>query len=375
MTPVPEIPSQGIHHLHNHKVLLLELQRAFIPTNFVHKDNAYTTLSQNLKNHFKIGCELSKIVTPASNDYTVILSYFDETRCFGSLKAWIDFYKDHCKRLGVLPQRLIAIVSDLSYLYPEFGWDTNISEYNGCELLYVNYSNKIYLSNKFNKMRIRSQAWEPEAEQILFLPGHMLNLPARMELLEDLRAEFGHDKIKYTLNVPDPHDKEAWDTYRPRIPKDMSFTEWKDYLLRSATNFGDGEGVNFKINQNMTGVDMPGEIYNNTFVQIMGQYNHRALTEKLPRAILNDMPVFFQFKPGLECMGYMRHEYNQENLSELRDNIEDIRSQPNLIREMLDYNKNLLNTHGEEFYKYLDEKLSGKLEVCFLEGGLFSHAM
>jgi hypothetical protein len=370
-------PRPGITHLPDHKFLLLELQRSMINTNLVFNTefNTYNEMSHRLRNFFDMDEFTSDDITPASNDYTVVLSYFDEIRCFDSLKAWIDYYKEHCKRKGVIPQRLVAIVSDLCYNWPDIGWDTTITNYHGCELLYVNYSNKIYLSNKFNKMHIRSQAWEPDAEQLLFLPGHLINLRHRMELLEKLIAKFGIDKIKYTLNIPDYDDESLWDSYTNWIPQGMHLTEWKDYLMKFATTTGDCEGVSYPKNQSMSGVDMPGEIYNNTIAQVLGRYNHNGLTEKLPRAILNDMPVFFQPQPNLDYQGYMHYDFSEEKLDQLADCIENIRSNPNPTREMLDYNKNLLNTHGEEFYNYLDENLSGKLEILFLEGGLFSHAM
>ena len=359
---------EGVCLLPDHKFLLIEAQRSVVNTNYVHCEDAYKEVFNYLK-------RATKLIIPPSNDYTVVLSYFDETRCFDSLKAWIDSYKEICKSEGIIPQRVVAIVSDLSHLWSQFGWDTEITEYNGCDILYVNYSNKVYLSNKYNKMHIRSQAWEPDAEQILFLPGHMINLGHRMDLLEQLRDTFGTSKIKYTLNIPSPDDQGAWDSYKERRPKDIDFESWKDYLLKNATTIGDGEGVKFFKYQVMSGVDMPGEIYNNTIAQVLGPYNHLGLTEKLPRAILNDMPVFFPYHHHLNYQGYLHYEYHMHKISEIKDHIEDIRSKPHLTREMLDYNKNLLNTHGEEFYNYLDEHLSGKLEPLFLEGGLFSHAM
>ena len=196
-----------------------------------------------------------------------------------------------------------------------------------------------------------------------------------MDLLEQLRDTFGINKVKYTLNVPSPDDENSWLAYGDRKPKDIDLESWKDYLLKNATTIGDGEVVKYFKNQVMPGIDMPGEIYNNTIAQVLGPYTHLGLTEKLPRAILNDMPVFFPYHNHLNYQGYLHYEYHMHKLSELKDHIEDIRSKPHLTREMLDYNKNLLNTHGEEFYNYLDEHLSGKLEPLFLEGGLFSHAM
>jgi hypothetical protein len=372
--PIPP----GVSVTHNPNFLHLEAQR-FVGTNFLFSDRAsqaYELTTQNLT-HW---CEQAReeqvdAIFPPSNNFTVVLSFFDETRCFNSLKAWIDFYNGMCKIRGVKPQRMIAIVSDLCYAWDEHGWDTNVSEYNGCELLYVNYSDKVYLFNKYNKMNIRSQAWQPDAEKILFLPGHMLQLSARMPMLEKLQAIYGVDKIKYTLNIPHEDDDRSWENYSFRMLPGMDMAEWKKYLKKFATNIGSDKGVHYvDFKQNMSGIDMPGEIYNDCLIHLIGRYSHRTLTEKVPRAILNDMPVFMQNPSHVDSQGYLYNSCAMD-LRNLKEDIEEMKSNPTQVRQMLDYNKNLLNTRGEQFYKYLDDHLMGNLETLFLEGGLFSHAM
>lgn len=338
-------------------------------------DKRYDAAMQGIRKHH----EVHKTLTTPGDNYTVVFSYIDDRRCYESLQAVVDYFTELYELNGIKNTRFVALVSDLCWDNKKGqcidNWDTSISEYNGCEIYYINYSDKVSLFHKYNFVPVRSQPWSSKHEKLMYLPGHLMNLGHRVPYLYYLWDKFGKDKIKYTLSIPE-EDNNLWEVHKifltnPNHPKQYPLNYAS--LSKIATSIGDNPGVTYgHCKYAMSGIGMPSEIYNDCLVQIISKYSHRCLTEKVPRAVLNDMPVLMSGNKHLNKGGY--HIFDYSDIDELPDLIEYVRTHEKYVKETMAHNKNLLNSRGKEFYRNLDTILQGNLEKVFLEGGLFSYA-
>lgn len=346
--------TQNVVTLDTDKYTILEAVRGLmITTNVVMlpKDQRYDIISERLS-------KLDPTPYLSRNNFTYILSYFDETRCYESFKAIFDFIKRIHQDAGITNIRYVAIVSDLNFLH----WETKISEYNECEIVYVSYHDKVSLFDRYNLLDVRSQSWHPSYHKVLYLCGHLMHVAERLKTLFKVQKAIGKDNVKYTLNIPDKSNP-IWKQ------SDSNY----EYLSKYATSIGDCQGITYDSNcqQFMGGMDMPGDIYNDCVAQVLPEYSKFVLTEKIPRAMINDMPVVL----GCNHVDTLDYEiYRFEHFEELPGIIDQIKTNFKHTEEVIAYNKNLLNSRGEHFYRLLNNTFKGDLDKLILQGKLFNHA-
>lgn len=346
--------TQNVVTLDTDKYTILEAVRGLlISTNVVRfpKDQRYDIISERLS-------QLDPTPYLSRNNFTYILSYFDEGRCYESFRAIFDFIKRIHQDAGITNIRYVAIVSDLNFL----NWETKISEYNECEIVYVSYHDKVSLFDRYNLLDVRYQSWHPSYNKVLYLCGHFMHIAERLKTLFNVQKAIGKDNVKYTLSIPE-QSSPIWEQ------SDSNY----EYLSEYATSIGDSQGITYDStgNQFMGGMDMPGDIYNDCVAQVLPNYSTLVLTEKIPRAMINSMPVVVR-NHDVDTLDYELYRFR--DYDELPGIIDQIKTNFKHTEEVIAHNKNLLNSRGEHLYRLLDNTFKGDLDKLILQGKLFNHA-
>ena len=344
---------QKVVTLDTDKYTILEAVRGIINSNAIRfpKDQRYKIISERLS-------QLDPTPYLSRNNFTYILSYFDEARCYDSFRAIFDFIKRIHQDAGITNIRYVAIVSDLNFL----NWGTKISEYNECEIVYVSYHDKVSLFDRYNLLDVRSQSWHPKYNKVLYLCGHFLHSAQRLNSMFKIQEALGRHRVKYTLNIPEKSNT-IWER------SDSNY----EYLSEYATSIGDCQGITYNSigDQIMGGMDMPGDIYNDCVAQVLPDYSQLVLTEKIPRAMINGMPVVLR-NHGVDTLDY--EIYRFRDYDELSGIIDQIKTNFKHTEEVIAHNKNLLNSRGEHLYRLLNNTFQGDLDKLILQGKLFDHA-